>query len=59
MKKHIIAIICALAFTGLDAQETASTGIENTDNSKKEIVKKGFNFGPLPVVAFDADKGFL
>ena len=58
MKKHIIAIICALAFTGLDAQETASTDIENTDNSKKEIVKKGFNFGPLPVVAFDADKGF-
>ena len=25
---------------------------------KKEIVKKGYNFGPLPAVAFDADKGF-
>lgn len=25
---------------------------------KKEIVKTGLNFGPLPVVAFDADKGF-
>lgn len=24
----------------------------------QEIVKKGFNYGPLPVVAFDADKGF-
>ncbi|MBQ5634858.1 MAG: hypothetical protein IIV10_00955, partial [Alistipes sp.] len=28
------------------------------DTSKKEIVKKGYNFGPLPAVAFDADKGF-
>ena len=24
----------------------------------KEIVKKGYSFGPLPAVAFDADKGF-
>lgn len=27
-------------------------------SNKKEITKTGFNFGPLPVVAFDADKGF-
>ena len=26
--------------------------------SKKEIVKTGYNFGPLPAIAFDADKGF-
>lgn len=25
---------------------------------KKDIIKTGYNFGPLPVVAFDADKGF-
>ncbi|MBO7269397.1 MAG: BamA/TamA family outer membrane protein, partial [Bacteroidales bacterium] len=25
---------------------------------KKEITKTGYNFGPLPAVAFDADKGF-
>ena len=25
---------------------------------KKDIVKTGLNFGPLPVVAYDADKGF-
>ena len=25
---------------------------------QKDIVKTGLNFGPLPVVAFDADKGF-
>ena len=24
----------------------------------KEIIKTGYNFGPLPAVAFDADKGF-
>ena len=24
----------------------------------QEITKTGYNFGPLPVVAFDADKGF-
>ena len=27
-------------------------------SQKKEIVKKGWNFGPLPVVGFDADLGF-
>ena len=30
----------------------------STTPSKKEIVKTGYNFGPLPAVAFDADKGF-
>ena len=28
------------------------------ESSKKEIVKKGYNYGPLPAVAFDADKCF-
>ena len=27
-------------------------------NEKGEIIKTGLNFGPLPVVAFDADRGF-
>lgn len=27
-------------------------------NEKGEIIKTGYNFGPLPVVAFDADRGF-
>lgn len=32
---------------------------QNAENEeKKEIIKKGYNFGPLPAVAFDADKGF-
>lgn len=29
-----------------------------TYNEKGEIIKTGLNFGPLPVVAFDNDKGF-
>ncbi len=29
-----------------------------TYNDKGEIIKTGLNFGPLPAVAFDADKGF-
>ena len=27
-------------------------------NEQGEIVKTGMNFGPLPAVAYDADKGF-
>lgn len=27
-------------------------------NEKGEIIKTGLNFGPLPAIAFDADKGF-
>ena len=39
-------LLCAAAF-GLFAQE-----------SKEEIVKTGWNFGPLPVVGWDSDLGF-
>ena len=31
---------------------------EVTYNEKGEIIKTGLNLGPLPVVAFDADRGF-
>ena len=43
-----------VAFTLVSA--VAQNETENT--AKKEITKTGYNFGPLPVVAFDADKGF-
>ena len=56
MKKHIFILLSLLLlFTPLFAQKDT---IKTTETGKKEIVKKGFNFGPLPVVAFDADKGF-
>ena len=43
------------ALTNIQAQEN---GVEQDSASDKEIIKKGYNFGPLPAVAFDADKGF-
>ena len=46
MKRTLITLVSILMVLGLSAQE------------KNEIVKKGINLGPLPVVAFDADKGF-
>ena len=45
MKKHLLILIALLMAGSAFAQ-------------KKEIVKKGWNFGPLPVVGFDADLGF-
>lgn len=48
MKKHVLVILALLTYlTSLSAQE-----------QKQEIIKRGFNFGPLPVVAFDQDRGF-
>ena len=46
-----------LLFTAFGA--TAKEREEQSAKSEKgEIVKTGYNFGPLPAVAFDADKGF-
>lgn len=35
-----------------------TTKSKNKTKDKEEIIKKGISFGPLPVVAFDQDKGF-
>ena len=45
MKKQILIALALLLSVSAFAQ-------------KKEIIKKGWNFGPLPVVGFDADLGF-
>ena len=40
-------------------QETTKKKKKNVQyNEKGEIIKTGINLGPLPVVAFDADRGF-
>lgn len=54
MKKTTIGIVLLtlLAAGTLRAQESDIT------LSDKEIMKKGWNFGPLPVVGFDSDLGF-
>ena len=35
-----------------------SLGIVAQESDNKEIIKKGWNFGPLPVVGWDSDLGF-
>ena len=45
MKKHLLIILALLLTASAFAQ-------------KSEIIKKGWNFGPLPVMGFDADLGF-
>lgn len=44
-----IFILIAFALLGISA---------SAQDGSKEIVKTGWNIGPLPAVAFDADKGF-
>ncbi len=45
----VLAVLMAMPFV---AQESTRS------ISDKEIIKKGWNFGPLPVVGFDSDLGF-
>ena len=53
MKKTIFTVVIILATIGLMAQNN-----DKTLNEKGEIIKKGWNFGPLPVVGFNSDLGF-
>ncbi len=46
MKKALLAVLLLSAGISSFAQE-----------NKSEIVKTGYNFGPLPAIAYDADKG--
>ena len=63
--------VCSAAYATTEGNSTEETKTEETkvDTSKKkkknvtynekgEIIKTGINLGPLPVVAFDADRGF-
>lgn len=47
MKKTLIMIALAI-----------STSVAVSAEEKSEIIKTGYNLGPLPAIAFDADKGF-
>ena len=53
MKKFFITLCVILLTTGLVAQDNGKSL-----NEKGEIIKKGWNFGPLPVVGFNSDMGF-
>ena len=54
MKRIFIAAIAALVLCTTSFAKTKNV----TYNENGEIIKTGLNFGPLPVVAFDADRGF-
>ena len=56
LRKTLLLLAVALCTNGYAQENT--TEAEAAKPAKKEIVKKGYNFGPLPAVAFDADKGF-
>lgn len=59
-KRYIATLVLAICtFLNLFAYNGDTLRVkEETHRGKKEIIKKGYNFGPLPAVAFDADKGF-
>ena len=54
MKRTFIAAIAALVLCTTSFAKAKNV----TYNENGEIIKTGLNFGPLPVVAFDADRGF-
>ena len=63
MKKHLLSLLSILLMTfALQAQDTTENVKKNKKekiyNEKGELIKKGWNFGPLPVVGFNSDLGF-
>ena len=43
--------------THKNEQKDEGTVVSDTPSQKSDIIKKGFSFGPLPIIAFDQDKG--
>ena len=57
--KYILLFLSVALFANAFAQkDNAGNDSIKSESTKKEIIKTGYNFGPLPAVAFDADKGF-
>ena len=56
MKKFFVLCIAVLLAVSAQARKVEKSDSLSVKN-KKEIVKTGYNFGPLPALAFDADKG--
>ena len=55
----VLAVMAALTFS-IDASAEKKNKAKKPlkYNEQGEIIKTGLNFGPIPAVAFDADKGF-
>ena len=62
--KNLFCTIVSLLLVGSVAAHEGKTTLGDQNNetaapAKKEIIKTGYNFGPLPAVAFDADKAVV
>ena len=53
-----IAMIMSISLYAQTNDQEIKSDLNDDSSNKKEIVKTGYNYGPLPAVAFDADKGF-
>ena len=59
MKKSLLLMLALLLAAGGFAQDKPKKAKkEKTYNEKGEIIKTGWNIGPLPVLGFDSDLGF-
>lgn len=56
MKRYLLTMAALLLCVGAVAAKKEKKPVQY--NEKGEIIKTGLNFGPLPAVAYDADKGF-
>ncbi|MFV0290847.1 MAG: Omp85 family outer membrane protein [Mangrovibacterium sp.] len=53
MKFRITFVLCVFLSIATLAQD------KGTSNSKEAIIKDGWNFGGIPAVSYDADRGFM
>ena len=56
--RNIWALLCASLVTVSAFAQQSDDNVVAESAKPKEIIKTGLNYGPLPAVAFDADKGF-
>jgi len=54
--KKLLFLFSGILFVVNALAQTDTAVVEK--QKKEDIIKKGISFGPLPVVSFDADKGF-
>ena len=58
VRKNIFALLCASLMAVSAFAQQSDDNVVAESAKPKEIIKTGLNYGPLPAVAFDADKGF-
>lgn len=54
----LLGLLCAVGIGSAAAKEPAEAGQGVSEQRHEKIVKTGISFGPLPIVAYDADREF-